>query len=118
MRNDIESLSLRVRARRGLMAEVVRQMGTLGVDCYRQECDSWLHPDPRQRIEPRLSVGLVLPQAVEAAEHVLDGRALLLGRPVSRGDARAKRLKPLLAACPPLPKPAVQDAIPRPARLC
>lgn len=54
------------RHRRGVVAAVTSAMSRLAEkQQHRQEVGIWLHPDPEQRIEPRLFTGLLLAEACE-----------------------------------------------------
>ena len=54
----------------GHKAALIKKMDTIapadtGKPWNRQQIDGWLHPDPKQRHEPRIGVGLALMEAAK-----------------------------------------------------
>jgi hypothetical protein len=67
--NAVEPMVAACRSRRGLAADVVRELETqTGCWWARQEVHCWLHPEPRRRVQPTVGAWLLLRRAYEAVE--------------------------------------------------
>lgn len=63
--------------RRGFTARLTRELNRIsqGRKWHRQQVDRYLHPDPDQRSEPMLGLGLVLIEAANRVNAAMDAKA-------------------------------------------